>query len=213
MSSRALILNRIQTALRRGARRPTPSAPDHVFTRIPSDNLLSRFEKEFTALRGIFYRATDPEAARAWLLQISSEHGWKRIATSPECDAAKVGRILNAMVLTGEGDCGKQLDGIDLGITTCECLLAFTGSVVLTSQSGFGRTLSILPPAHLVVARRSQLLADLGEAYRQLHNRHARMWPSMISIITGPSRTADIEKIIVLGAHGPRKLFLLLLDY
>ncbi|NUN93094.1 MAG: LUD domain-containing protein [Verrucomicrobiae bacterium] len=94
----------------------------------------------------------------------------------------------------------------------CDALVARTGSIALTAQSGFGRALSVLPPAHVVVARRAQLVAEIADALSRLASRYGRSWPSMLSFITGPSRTADIEKILVLGAHGPRELHLLFVN-
>jgi L-lactate dehydrogenase complex protein LldG len=81
--------------------------------------------------------------------------------------------------------------------------------VLLTSRSAGGRALSVLPPHHVVLARRDQLIADLQDAYALLRAKHSNDWPSFISLITGPSRTGDIERILVLGAHGPKRLTIL----
>jgi L-lactate dehydrogenase complex protein LldG len=83
------------------------------------------------------------------------------------------------------------------------------GSVLVSTRSSGGRALSVLPPHHLVLARRDQLLADLPEAFAFLKAKYGSNYPSFISFITGPSRTGDIERILVLGAHGPRKLTIL----
>ena len=80
---------------------------------------------------------------------------------------------------------------------------------LVTSHSAGGRALSVLPPHHVVLARREQLLADLPEAFAVLRRKYSGKFPSFISFITGPSRTGDIERILVLGAHGPRKLTVL----
>ena len=88
-------------------------------------------------------------------------------------------------------------------------LVAQTGSVLVTSRSAGGRALSVLPPHHVVLARREQLVADLPAAFALLKRKYAESYPSMISFITGPSRTGDIERILVLGAHGPKKLTIL----
>ena len=94
-----------------------------------------------------------------------------------------------------------------MGISECDALIAQTRSVLLTTLSGGGRALSVLPPHHVVIARRDQLVPDLPAAYELLHHTYGpSSWPSMITLITGPSRTGDIERILVLGAHGPKKL-------
>ncbi|MBI4023806.1 MAG: LUD domain-containing protein [Verrucomicrobia bacterium] len=213
MNARANILDRIRSALRKESRRPEPPTPGTPFSPIAPADLIPRFERELLALKAEFHRAANWGDAHSWVKHIADRDELRRIAAAPDADAAEAGQAVQARMLTGAGDCGKSLANVDLGISGCECVVARTGSVVLTSQSGFGRALSVLPPAHIVVARRSQLVADLNDAYRLLQTRHSKLWPSMITIITGPSRTADIEKILVLGAHGPRKLFVLLLDF
>ncbi len=64
------------------------------------------------------------------------------------------------------------------------------------------------PPVHLVIAGRDQLVPDLAVAMSMLRERYDDRWPSALSVITGPSRTADIEKNLVMGAHGPKRLVL-----
>jgi L-lactate dehydrogenase complex protein LldG len=91
-------------------------------------------------------------------------------------------------------------------------LIAQTGSVLVTGRSAGGRALSVLPPHHVVLARKSQLLADLPDAFALLKQKYAPDYPSFISIITGPSRTGDIERILVLGAHGPKRLTIFIID-
>ena len=94
----------------------------------------------------------------------------------------------------------------ELGETGCDCLVAQTGSIFVSTRSAGGRALSVLPPVHLVIARRDQLVPDLPAAFALLRQRYGDHWPSQLSLITGPSRTADIEKILVMGAHGPKRL-------
>jgi L-lactate dehydrogenase complex protein LldG len=84
--------------------------------------------------------------------------------------------------------------------------VAQTGSIFVSTRSAGGRALSVLPPVHLVLARRDQLVPDLPAAFARLRQRHGGRWPSAVTMITGPSRTADIEKILVMGAHGPKRL-------
>ena len=82
--------------------------------------------------------------------------------------------------------------------------------MLVTARSAGGRALSVLPPHHVVLARREQLLADLPAAFELLQRNYATSYPSFISFITGQSRTGDIERILVLGAHGPKKLTIVL---
>lgn len=100
----------------------------------------------------------------------------------------------------------------DAGITYCEALIARNGSVLISNASGAGRRLSIYPHIHIVIAYTSQLLGDIKDGLEFLKAKYENRLPSMISLVTGPSRTADIEKTLVLGAHGPRELYVFLLD-
>ena len=104
------------------------------------------------------------------------------------------------------------LETVDAGLTSCELLVAQTGSVCVTSKDSGGRVLSVLPPHHIVIATRAQIVTDLSEAYIALATKYRKDYPSMVSFISGPSRTGDIERILVLGAHGPKRLTILLLD-
>ena len=100
----------------------------------------------------------------------------------------------------------REMEMCDVGISECDALIAQPGSVLVTNRSAGGRALSVLPPHHIVLARRDQLAADLTAAFELLKRKYGDNYPSMISFITGPSRTGDIERILVLGAHGPKKL-------
>ncbi len=103
----------------------------------------------------------------------------------------------------------RQLEKCDAGVTECDALVAQTGSVLVTARSAGGRALSVLPPHHIVLARREQMVPDLPAAIALLEEKYAGGYPSFIGFITGPSRTGDIERILVLGAHGPKKLTIL----
>jgi L-lactate dehydrogenase complex protein LldG len=90
--------------------------------------------------------------------------------------------------------------------------VARTGSIIITNASEAGRRLSIYPHIHVVIAYTSQLCNDIGDALNIVQERYPNKMPTMISTTTGPSRTADIEKTLVLGAHGPREIFVILID-
>jgi L-lactate dehydrogenase complex protein LldG len=83
---------------------------------------------------------------------------------------------------------------------------------MVSNENAAGRRLSIFPHHHIVIARTGQLVLDLKDAFKLIKNKYGDQLPSMISTITGPSRTADIEKTLVLGAHGPKELFVFLID-
>ncbi len=100
----------------------------------------------------------------------------------------------------------------DAGLTTCEALIARTGSILVSSANESGRRLSIYPEKHLVIAKMTQLVPDIKDGLQLIKTKYGGKIPSMISLVSGPSRTADIEKTLVMGAHGPRELVLFLID-
>jgi L-lactate dehydrogenase complex protein LldG len=102
---------------------------------------------------------------------------------------------------------------MEVGITTCEALVARQGSVMVSSANAGGRRLTIFPETHVVIAHSRQLVLDIKDALAGMQRKYGAILPSSISFITGPSRTADIEKTLVFGAHGPKALYVFLMDY
>ncbi|HVM49806.1 MAG TPA: lactate utilization protein [Candidatus Acidoferrum sp.] len=218
MSERDNILGRVREALRvpvpagATAKLPDVSAHRRVMPAVgPSAEEQWRlFEKNAAELRADFRVVADQAAFGAELKALCAAEHWQRVAshkgelTDPAC------RALGLPVLFTDAPFDKrELAGCDAGITECDALVAQTGTVVVTSRSTGGRALSVLPPHHVVLARRAQLVADLPAAFEALKARYGANYPSMVSLITGPSRTGDIERILVLGAHGPKKLTIL----
>lgn len=96
------------------------------------------------------------------------------------------------------------------GITFCDFLIARTGSVIVSSFGDSGRQMNVFPPIHIIVATTDQLLNFPTDAMNEMKKKFGKELPSSITTITGPSRTADIEKTLVLGAHGPKELVVFL---
>lgn len=99
---------------------------------------------------------------------------------------------------------------ISIGITGCEFLVAHLGSVLVSSAQISGRRLNVYPETHIVVANTGQLTDYLDQALDKMRNKYKNELPSLISNITGPSRTADIEKTLVMGMHGPKSLIVII---
>ncbi|SJN43152.1 LUD domain-containing protein [Sphingobacterium sp. JB170] len=106
----------------------------------------------------------------------------------------------------------RFFEDADAGITSCEALIARNGSVLVSNGNPSGRRLSIYPPVHIVIAYASQLVMDIRHGLNKMNEKYGSQWPTMVSTITGPSRTADIEKRLVLGAHGPKELYIFLVE-
>ena len=102
--------------------------------------------------------------------------------------------------------------GMRTSVTYCEFLVARTGSIMMSSRLAGGRRLMVLPEVHIVIAFSSQIVAEIRDAFEQIREKYQDHLPSSIPLITGPSRTADIEKTLIMGAHGPRELYVFLVD-
>jgi L-lactate dehydrogenase complex protein LldG len=227
VSERAAIFSRIRDALTVAAPRPgshgrresagVRSAAAEARQWLPpagesSSEWLPLFARNCADLQTQFHSFDDAATAHAKIAEIAVTEGWKRIATHDGTLAPAAAAASGLPVLTIRDGYGvNDLEACDAGVTECDALIAQTGSVLLTARSGGGRALSILPPHHMVIARKEQLVPDLPAAYALLHQKYdPANWPSMITLITGPSRTGDIERILILGAHGPKKLTIIL---
>lgn len=104
-----------------------------------------------------------------------------------------------------------NLADCDVAITSCECLVARTGSIVLSSIQT-GRTASVYAPVHVCVAYTDQLVFDINDGIELLKKKYVSRLPSLITFASGPSRTADIEKTLVTGVHGPKEVFCFLIQ-
>jgi L-lactate dehydrogenase complex protein LldG len=165
------------------------------------------FARNSQSLTTEFSVLQDIAELRDAMRDLAADNGWNLIAShrGELCDAA-LEELELAPIWVDEGYDKGELAACDAGISQCDALIAQTGSVLVCTQSAGGRALSVLPPHHIVIARRDQLVPDLPAAFHLMHEKYGDAWPSSASFITGPSRTGDIERILVLGAHGPKKL-------
>ncbi|MBP6097203.1 MAG: LUD domain-containing protein [Methyloversatilis sp.] len=100
--------------------------------------------------------------------------------------------------------------GSDLvGVTGCFRAIAETGTLMLCSGAGSPAVNSLLPETHIAVVQRAHIVADMEAAWHDARRELAR-WPRAVNLVSGPSRTADIEQTIVLGAHGPYRVHLVI---
>lgn len=222
--SREKILRRIREALgvkapARHLEGPTVPAPgehrpEDWLPPVPSSTpeLIALFEKNSADLKTEVRRCADLPAVAAELAALARENGWKSLGAH-RFDLGKdaVQSLGLPVVFTDEPYDTAALERCDVGVSGCECLVAQTGGIMVTSASSGGRVLSVLPPHHVVIASASQMVGDLADAFSLLRKKHGAP-PAFVSFITGPSRTGDIERILVLGAHGPKKLTVLLVE-
>ncbi|OYT17219.1 MAG: hypothetical protein B7C24_03760 [Bacteroidetes bacterium 4572_77] len=97
-------------------------------------------------------------------------------------------------------------------LSACEFLIARFGSVLMSAGLPSGRKIHAWPEVHLVKAYASQLVPEISDAIIGMRERYNGVLPSMMTMVTGASRTADIEKTLVMGAHGPRELYVFFID-
>lgn len=106
----------------------------------------------------------------------------------------------------------KDFHDLKVGVTRCEYLISRLGSIMVSSRQASGRRLNVYPETHVVIAFTSQIVPDIKQALISVKTKYNGNMPSQITLITGPSRTADIEKTLVMGAHGPKELFVFLVE-
>jgi L-lactate dehydrogenase complex protein LldG len=215
MSERENIFARIKEALTLKAHahhgRDLPTAMEHRLVMPPvgasAEEQFALFAKNASDLKATFKLVKDEAELAAELKALSAAEKWQRAGTHTGSLALAQTKALGLpTIVTNDGYDKHELEKCDVGVSECDALIAQTGTVLVTSKSSGGRALSCLPPHHVVIARRGQMVADLPAAMALVKQRYAGNFPSMISFITGPSRTGDIERILVLGAHGPKKL-------
>jgi L-lactate dehydrogenase complex protein LldG len=224
MNEREQILARIREALTvkapllNGHGRPASVPPsDRAREWLPPvggsfEEQLAAFRKNAAGLNAGFHVLNHRDELKSRLLELRAAESWKKIASHGGELTGFATLALGLPVLrTDSSYDANELEKCAAGITECDALIAQTGSVLVTNRSAGGRALSVLPPHHIVLARREQLLRDLPAAFELLKQKYGANYPSMMSFITGPSRTGDIERILVLGAHGPKRLTIFLL--
>ena len=183
-----------------------PPVPSSLAKRI------ALFEKNSLDLKTDVRRCADASAVAGELAALARENGWRSVGSHHfALGNEPVSALGLPVVFTDEPYETADLERCDAGISGCDCLVAQTGGILVTSASAGGRVLSVLPPHHVVIASSAQLVGDLSDAFAVLRKSYGSP-PAFASFITGPSRTGDIERILVLGAHGPKKLTVLLVQ-
>jgi len=206
-TSKERLLKKIRKALLEKRDNPYPNLEDLPHYP-PTDELPEVvFAKEFTAVSGQFVFCEDEVQLIENLLNLADQHKWHKIYCWEPALQDILGRFDFPYFATD-----KDFEQAEVGITLCESLVARNGSIMLSNSCMAGRRLSIYPPVHIVLAYSSQLVTDLKDGFKLIKEKYKNQLPSMITTVTGPSRTADIEKTLVLGAHGPKELFVFLLD-
>jgi L-lactate dehydrogenase complex protein LldG len=205
-TSREKVLKKVRHALIYKTDNPYPQVDfDSPVYKPMNDTSDVNFAQEFTKAGGVFIYCENEADAVSTLSALSHECDWHNIyCTEPEFQF-----MLTQASIPFESD-EESLQALNVGVTGCEFVVARLGSIMVSSKNS--RRLNVYPETHVVIAYTHQLVDDLKDAFNAIHEKYSGKLPSMVSVITGPSRTADIEKTLVMGAHGPRELFLILVE-
>ncbi len=205
--SREKILSKLRAGLERApVPMPFPEVEHADVAGAFAENGLSpeeTFAEEFIKLGGKFVFCENEMDLIQNIASLHDSTGWKQMLCSEP--------FLLSLFYKGRLDfiepADAALESADACITGCEALVARTGSILLTSRQPMGRIAPVFYPVHIVVAFARQVVPDISDALALMETRYGNDLPSMINLNTGPSRTADIEKTLVVGVHGPKEVY------
>jgi L-lactate dehydrogenase complex protein LldG len=205
--SKENILKRIRKALSHSTPLPFPQSEGSQSVFQPLDQEIEvEFAEQFTKLQGKFIYCINKQELAFQLSSLIKKQDWQKVY----CVEDKLIESISSQF--AERIIETDLSTCDVSITGCEYLVARTGSIVMSSVQTSGRTTSVYAPIHICIAFTNQLVYDLKDALQATKDKYGSNLPSMITFATGPSRTADIEKTLVIGVHGPKEVYLFLVE-
>ena len=205
--SKENILKKIREALSHSTPLPFPQSEGNqpVFPALQQE-IEVEFAEQFTQLQGKFIFCINQQELAFQLSSLVKKQNWEKVfCLEDKLIASVASQISDRIVKTDLADC-------DVSITGCEYLVARTGTIVMSSAQTSGRTTSVYAPIHICIAFTNQLVYDLKDALQAAKDKYGNNIPSLITFATGPSRTADIEKTLVVGVHGPKEVYLFLVE-
>ena len=205
--SKENILKKIRKALSQSTPLPFPESErnDAVFQSIQQEPEVE-FAEQFTRLQGRFIYCINRQEMAFQLSSLIQKQGWEKVYCLEDHLCEMVGaQVADRLVKNDLAIC-------HVAITGCECLVARTGTIVMSAAQPGGRTTSVYAPVHICIAFTHQLVNDLKDALQLVKDKYGDNFPSLITFATGPSRTADIEKTLVVGVHGPKEVYLFLVE-
>lgn len=206
-TSKEKILKKIRQALAQPVPVPFPSSEGSNSVFKPSaEDLEIEFATNFTSLLGKFSFCINEKELADQIDVLLKSKGISEVY----CREKELMKILRTSGFDKFNS--PDLGSCQAAITGCELLIARTGSILLTSASESGRTVSVYAPIHICVAYTNQLVYEIKEGLQIVKDKYQGKIPSLITLATGPSRTADIEKTLVVGIHGPKEVFVFLVD-
>ena len=205
--SKENILKKIRKALTQSTPLPFPGSEGTSSVFKPRRQELEiEFGEQFSKLLGKFVYCADIDELETQLSTIISHNKWEKIFFRED----EIRKVFSNSFL------GKSsypdLASADAAITMCEALVARTGSIIMSSAQKSGRTTSVYAEIHICIAFTDQLVYDVKDGLLLIKERYAGRMPSLVTFATGPSRTADIEKTLVVGVHGPKEVYVFLVE-
>jgi L-lactate dehydrogenase complex protein LldG len=201
------ILKKIRKALSQSTPLPFPkSEGSQSFFNVAAEEPEVVFAEQFNALGGRFIFCVNRPELAFQFNSLIKKSDWQNVY----CIDSKIKELIGSSVEERFTD--KDLAGCDVSVTGCEYLVARTGSIVMSAAQASGRTTSVYAPIHICIAFTSQLVNDVKDALVLIREKYNDKLPSLITFATGPSRTADIEKTLVVGVHGPKEVYCFLVD-
>jgi len=206
-SSKENILKKIRQALTNPVPVPFPQSEGKTPVFHPSQKDLEiEFAENFTNLLGKFSFCMDEKELAQQLQHLIEVKKLNSIFCNEK-------EIKQKLINNGFNHFSAENIALcDASITGCELLIARTGSLLMSSALVSGRTTSVYAPVHICIAYASQLVYDIKEGLQIIKEKYAGNLPSLITLATGPSRTADIEKTLVVGVHGPKEVYVFLVE-
>lgn len=205
--SKENILKKIRKALSKPTPLPFPKSEGSESVFQPSKQEAEiEFAEQFSKLQGRFVYCINQQELAFQLSSLVKKMDWQKVYCLEDNLIKAAGpQLSDRIVKTGVEDC-------DVSITGCEYLVARTGSVVMSAAQESGRITSVYAPIHICIAYTSQLVYDIKDALQGVKDKYGSKLPSLITFATGPSRTADIEKTLVVGVHGPKEAYVFLVE-
>lgn len=205
--SKENILKKIRKALSHSTPLPFPQSEGNssVYP-LSSQELEVEFAEQFNQLQGRFIFCVNRQELAFQFNSLVKKQDWQKIyCAEPVIKALTGSQNEERFSAVNLADC-------DMSVTGCECIVARTGSIVMSGGQSSGRGTSIYAPIHVCIAFTSQLVYDIKDALQLVKEKYNGKLPSLITFATGPSRTADIEKTLVVGVHGPKEVYCFLVD-
>lgn len=205
--SKENILKRIRKALSHSTPLPFPQSEGSGTVYQPLQQEAEvEFAEQFTKLQGKFIYCINRQELAFQLGSLVRKQDWQKVYCVEQVLIDSLSAQLDERLVKND------LANCDVAITSCEYLVARTGSIVLSASTASGRSTSVYAPIHICIAYTSQVVYDLKDALQSLKDKYGNNLPSLITFASGPSRTADIEKTLVVGVHGPKEVYLFLVE-